>query len=118
MSAPLSDGSSGEGLAAKLGLRVDPAFLRAAESRLAGHAEAVGELDPAEGLEDLARSLPGSQSASSCGVASAALDQAVHVLAQRCEHLSRLCQGTAEDYEVTEASFAASFGALRGTLWG
>ncbi|GGC74104.1 hypothetical protein IEU95_15930 [Hoyosella rhizosphaerae] len=114
MTAPGLGGGDRRSTTADGQLTVAPDYLREVAAKFVEHAGVVGGLDPGAGVARLGACLPGSATASRCPRVTGLINQALGALATRSEILADLARGTAEDYDVTEASFVVGLGGFGG----
>ncbi|MGW0019783.1 hypothetical protein ACWDUD_15760 [Rhodococcus sp. NPDC003382] len=93
-------------------LKVDPEALRAFAASVTGTAEAIAEWNIGEPFEQSQSALPGTDFAELCVRTNLAAAFALSNVHSRLLEIADLADGSANDYEITEADFVAALSAM------
>lgn len=93
-------------------LKVDPEALRAFAASVTAAAEAMTEWNIGEPFEGSQSALPGTDFGDLCIRGNVATAFALSNLHSRLLEIADLADGSANDYEITEADFAAALSAM------
>lgn len=93
-------------------VKVDPDMLRAMSTALGGIAREVEALGGRRSFEHAVRAVEGSDTAAACRDAGDILASALGVAASRIDEMAFIAGDGAENYEVTDTSFASQLSAM------